>query len=189
MKILVGYDGSNQAKEALALAKKHALAFNANVYVVTSMIGEDQTTPEEIRQAKAGLEFAEQFLKEGGISVETHLLIRGLLPGDDLVQFATEKQVDEIVIGVRKASSVGKLILPWPRSSRPRAVARTSDSTSESPNGRPCAARKVLAIPPPISNRSARARRLSTTAILSEIFAPPRIATKGCSGDSMTFPR
>jgi len=37
MKILVGYDGTNAAKEALNLAKVHAKSFGATVDVVTSM--------------------------------------------------------------------------------------------------------------------------------------------------------
>ena len=37
MKILVGYDGSNSAKDALNLAKSHAKALGASVAVVTSM--------------------------------------------------------------------------------------------------------------------------------------------------------
>ena len=37
MKILVGYDGSNSGKEALNLAKNHALAFKGEVEVITSM--------------------------------------------------------------------------------------------------------------------------------------------------------
>jgi nucleotide-binding universal stress UspA family protein len=110
MKILVGYDGSQQAKDALDLAKKHALAFNATVYVVTSLLGENETEPSEIEHAEEGLEFAKSIMAESGISVETHLLIRGLSPGEDLVEFAREHDIDEIVVGVKKISTVGKLI-------------------------------------------------------------------------------
>lgn len=110
MKILVGYDGSRQAKDALDLAKKHALAFEAHVYVVTSLFGEDQTGMHEIEEAEQGLEFAKSVFTESGISMETHLLIRGLSPGEDLVQFARENDIDQIVVGVKKVSPVGKLI-------------------------------------------------------------------------------
>ena len=110
MKILVGYDGSQQAKDALDLAKKHALAFNAAVYVVTSLVGENETEPSQIEHAEEGLAFAKSIMAESGISVETHLLIRGLSPGEDLVEFAREHDIDEIVVGVKKVSTVGKLI-------------------------------------------------------------------------------
>ncbi|HMK36523.1 MAG TPA: universal stress protein [Desulfomonilaceae bacterium] len=110
MKILVGYDGSNQAKDALELATKHAVAFGAQVYIVTSLFGEKQTTPQEIHDAEEGLEYARKLLTESGVTVETHLLIRGFSPGEDLVQFAKEKSMDEIIVGVKKVSPVGKLI-------------------------------------------------------------------------------
>jgi nucleotide-binding universal stress UspA family protein len=110
MKILVGYDGSTQAKEALNVAKKHAQVFNAVVWVVTSLQGEAHTTPEEIKQAEEELEYTRQFFSESGVPVETHLLIRGLTPGEDLVQFAQEHEADEIVVGVKKTSPVGKVL-------------------------------------------------------------------------------
>ncbi|MEW6529369.1 MAG: universal stress protein [Thermodesulfobacteriota bacterium] len=111
MKILVGYDGSNQAKEALNVAKKHAQAFTAAVYVVTSLVGEDETTTEDIRKAEEELEYANRLLSELGIPVETHLLIRGFKPGEDLLRFAEEHEIDEIIVGIQKTSAVGKLLL------------------------------------------------------------------------------
>jgi len=110
MKILVGYDGSNQAKDALDLAKKHALAFGATVFIVTSLFGEKQTSPQEVEEAEEGLEYARRHLVDSGLTVETHLLIRGVTPGEDLVQFAKVNEIDEIVVGVKKVSPVGKLI-------------------------------------------------------------------------------
>jgi nucleotide-binding universal stress UspA family protein len=110
MKILVGYDGSNQAKEALNLARKHAQAFNAYVYVVYSLKKGSQTTAGEIDQAKEWLEYTKQFFSASGIPVETHLLVRGVTPGEDLVQFAQEHDVDEIVVGIKKTSPVGKIV-------------------------------------------------------------------------------
>lgn len=110
MKILVGYDGSNQSKSALDLAKKHALAFGAKLYVVTSLFGEKETSPQEVEAAEEALEYARNSLAGSGIEVETHLLIRGFSPGEDLVRFANEKSVNQIFVGVKKVSPVGKLI-------------------------------------------------------------------------------
>jgi nucleotide-binding universal stress UspA family protein len=109
MKILVGYDGTTQAKLALEVAKKHAQAFKAEVYVVKSLTGEGETT-EQIKQAQEELEYTKQFFSESGIPVETHLLIRGFSPGEDLVKFALEHDMDEIVVGVKKTSVVGKTL-------------------------------------------------------------------------------
>ena len=85
MKILVGYDGSNSAKDALKLAKDHAVALNAKVDVVTSMEEAKNSQYDDVRQAELGLEYAKALLEENNIHCETHLFIRGLLPGEDLV--------------------------------------------------------------------------------------------------------
>ena len=49
-------------------------------------------------------------LTDENILSEPHLLVRGLSPGEDLVQFAKEYGIDEIIIGVRRRSKVGKLV-------------------------------------------------------------------------------
>ena len=111
MKLLVGYDGSNSAKEALNLAKIHAKAFGASIAVVTSMEKGTEGQREDIAQAEKGLEWAKSLFEENEIECDTHLLIRGLSPGEDIVEFAKENQVDEIVVGVKRRSKVGKLLM------------------------------------------------------------------------------
>jgi nucleotide-binding universal stress UspA family protein len=39
------------------------------------------------------------------------LLIRGLAPGEDILEFAKESNVDEIIVGVKRRSKVGKLLM------------------------------------------------------------------------------
>jgi nucleotide-binding universal stress UspA family protein len=111
MKILVGYDGTNSAKEALNLAKDHAKAFGASVDVVTSMQKGTEHQREDIEQAERGLEYAKSIFDDSTIACNTHLLIRGLSPGEDMVEFAAENQIDEIIVGVKRRSKVGKLLM------------------------------------------------------------------------------
>lgn len=111
MKILIGYDGSNSAKEALMVAKKHARAFGASVEVVTSMEKGTENQQSEIESAEKGLDWAKSVFSDAGIDCFSHLLIRGLDPGEDIVQFAKENNVDEIVVGVKRRSKVGKLLM------------------------------------------------------------------------------
>ena len=111
MKILIGYDGTNSAKDALQLAKFHAKAFGASVEVVTSMQKGTEAQTEEIEQSERGLEYAKSLLEEADIPCNTHLLIRGLSAGEDLVEFANENQIDEIIVGVKRRSKVGKLLM------------------------------------------------------------------------------
>ena len=111
MKIIVGYDGTEVSKEALNVAKKHALAFGATVNVVTSMEKGTESQREEIEQAERGLEWAKSLFADDGIDCATHLLIRGASPGEDLVNFAEEQEADEVIIGVKRRSKVGKLLM------------------------------------------------------------------------------
>jgi nucleotide-binding universal stress UspA family protein len=111
MKIVVGYDGTSAGKEALALAKIHAQAFGATVEVVTSMERGTEDQREEIEQAERGLEWAKSLFEENNIKCGTHLLIRGMAPGEDLVEFAKENKADEIIVGVKRRSKVGKLLM------------------------------------------------------------------------------
>ncbi len=110
MKILVGYDGSNAARDAMALAVKHAKAFGATIHVVRSMEGGSHEDAEAIRQAQHDLDYARKFFEDAGVACESHLLVRGLSPGEDLVRFAEDNGVEEIVVGVRRRSRVGKVL-------------------------------------------------------------------------------
>ncbi len=110
MKILVGYEKSAVAEEALALAKKHAKAFDAKVYLITSLTRSHELQLEDIQKSERELKnLRTQFTKEG-IACETHAIVSAVTPGEDLVQFATDNEIDEIVIGVRRRSKVGKLL-------------------------------------------------------------------------------
>ena len=111
MKLLVGYDGSNVAKAAVELAKKRAMVWGTKIDVVNSMAQSRNLEYEEIRKAELNLEGeVHQILNSEKIPYNTNLLISDLEPGEDLVQFAEENKIDEIVIGIRKRSKVGKLI-------------------------------------------------------------------------------
>jgi len=93
------------------LARTYAEVFGAKVLVMTSMEGGKGEKPEDIIRAEQDLVFAAQFLKEKGIPCETHQLARGMSPGEDLVDFAKEKGIDQIFVGVEKKSKTQKIIV------------------------------------------------------------------------------
>ena len=68
------------------------------------------------------------------------------------------------------------------------ASSMLSASSKDVPISRPCALKKVYAMPPPMIRESHLSRRFVMTPILSETFAPPRIATNGRSGSSSALP-
>jgi len=110
MKIVVGYRGKNVGKDLLEQAVKQAKAFNAEVHVVTSLMGGEKTEKEKIEEAEENLENAKRYLDDHGVRNETHLLIRGRSAGEDLVMFAKENEADEIIIAVKSRSKVGKIL-------------------------------------------------------------------------------
>lgn len=110
MRILVGYDGSNVSKEAIAIAEQHAQVFNTEIILARSMLGGPEVPRRDFEQAENDLEYEKNVLLEKKIPCDSILSVRGLEAGEDLVQMAAEKKVDEIIIGVRRRSKVGKLI-------------------------------------------------------------------------------
>ena len=111
MKILVGYDGSNAAAAAVTLAAEHAKVFGAEVHIVTSLSKGTDRQQREIRSGEEGLDRMKSACEGEGVRCETHLLVRGMSSGEDIVQFAVEEGVDEIVVGVKRRSKVGKLLM------------------------------------------------------------------------------
>ena len=111
MKFLVGYTGSEESKAALELAKDFANIFNAKVVVVTSMEGGAGERPEDISKVEADLKFASRFLEEAGTEFETQQLARGYSPGEDLVKFAEDNDIDQMFVGIEKKSKTRKMLL------------------------------------------------------------------------------
>ena len=109
MKIMLCFDGSDEAMEGLNVAQKHAKAFNGEVLVVTSVLDEykSNTEPFEQRQMEAQV-----FLEQSQIPCKKILSIRPLSVkvGEDLVNIAARENVDEIIVGVRNKSKLGKLV-------------------------------------------------------------------------------
>jgi nucleotide-binding universal stress UspA family protein len=110
MKILVGYDQTAEAGRALELAVRHAKVFGAKVCVLTSRSTGTNEELSDIEKDEERLKNAKKLLEEAGVDCETHLLIRGGTPAEDIIDFAEENEVDEIIVGIAKKSRVGKLI-------------------------------------------------------------------------------
>jgi len=110
MKILVGYDGSKVADNALMLAQKYAKAFKAEVYIVTSLEQGPALKKEDIDKAENKLEKLRTPFKVDDIACETQASVSYHSPGEDLVNYARDNNIDQIIIGVRRRSKVGKLV-------------------------------------------------------------------------------
>ena len=110
MKILVGYDRSRVAEDALKLAHEHARAFKADIHLLISLQQGPDLHKEDIDAAESRLDNLQLAGNFDKIICETHASVTYLTPGEDLVQFAKNNAVDYIFIGVKKRSKVGKLV-------------------------------------------------------------------------------
>jgi len=110
MRILVAYWNDDDSKKLLEIAMKHAKGMNGEIILVTSLVGGTQNSADEIIAAEKNLEQAKELVVENSIACDTHLLIRKLTVGEDIVNYAREKNCGEIIIGVKSRSKVGKLI-------------------------------------------------------------------------------
>ena len=111
MNILVGFDGSDCAKAALRKAQKHAAVFNSRLDVVTVVVRHSTDQSEEINKAENALKVIQEDCEEKGISSHTKLIIRETEPGEAIVEYASEKEYEELIIGVKKRSRVEKLLM------------------------------------------------------------------------------
>lgn len=104
MTIVVGYLSTPEGQEALSTAVQEASDRGAPLVVVASarsgIVGEDRA--EELARLDERL---------AGTGVDSRVVADGTDLGEDLVRVATETDAELIVIGLRRRSPVGKLIL------------------------------------------------------------------------------
>ena len=111
MKFLVAYNGTKESQAALELAKTHARIFDARLVILSSSEGGKGEKIEDINKIKRDLENIQVGLSKDGIECEVEQLARGLMPGEDIVLYAAENDIDLIYVGIRKKSRTSKLIL------------------------------------------------------------------------------
>jgi nucleotide-binding universal stress UspA family protein len=111
MKILVGYNGSAESKAAVKLAGDLAKPLDGRVLVMISMEGGLREKPEDIAKAQIHLSEARQMMIAQGVPCEVFQSVRGLSPGEDMVDYARDNAVDLIVVGVEKRSRTQKILL------------------------------------------------------------------------------
>ena len=110
MKILVGYNGTSLDERVLKQAQQHANIFNADIYIVTSLVQSSTLDKVEIDKAEGELEYLRTPFNIDDINCETVVSVNYLSPGEDLVQFAKDNDIDLMFIGIKKTSKVGKLV-------------------------------------------------------------------------------
>ncbi len=109
--VVVGYvpkpEGDAALQEAIAEARRRQV----RLILVSSHRGGRDFTPEDAAESEAQLAKVATILQSSGLEHEIRPLVRGQDPADDLIVVAEEADAELIVIGLRRRSPIGKLIL------------------------------------------------------------------------------
>lgn len=109
--IVVGYVPKPEGRAALRRAAEEAQLRNARLVVVNSHRGGREFDRDDAAETEAQLEEVRDQLKDTGVEHEVRQLVRGMDPAEDLIGVAEDVGADFIVIGLRRRTPVGKLIL------------------------------------------------------------------------------
>jgi len=109
--IVVGYVETAEGRAALDRAIAEASQRGARLIVINSHKGGTSLDRDTAMELDENMDEVHTILHEAGIEHEVRQLVRGVDPADDLVAVADEVDADLIVIGLRRRSPVGKLIL------------------------------------------------------------------------------
>ena len=111
MKIVVGYLRTPEGQAALGRAIEEAKLREAELVVVHSIRGGGRSEEREVLQSRKDLAEVEEQLVTQLVSFQVRELVLGHSPSEDLLEFAGRESADMIVIGIRRRSPVGKLVL------------------------------------------------------------------------------
>jgi nucleotide-binding universal stress UspA family protein len=109
--IVVGYVPKAEGRAALRRAAEEAKLRDAKLVVVNSHRGGRSFDKDEASANDAALNEVREQLDSTDVPYEVRQLVRGLEPAEDLVAVAEQVHAEIIVIGLRRRSPVGKLIL------------------------------------------------------------------------------
>ena len=109
--VVVGYVPKPEGEAALAKAVEEARLRGSKLVVVSSHRGGQEYDTEAARRADDELDGVRSRLEAEEIAYDIRQLVRGFEPAEDLLSIAEANSADLIVIGLRRRSPVGKLIL------------------------------------------------------------------------------
>ena len=109
--IVVGYVPKAEGKAALSRAVEEAKLRSLKLVVVNSNRGGRELSESESSEIEEQLDLVRDELKDSGVEHEVRHFVRGLEPAEDLISIAGEVEAELIVIGLRRRTPVGKLIL------------------------------------------------------------------------------
>jgi nucleotide-binding universal stress UspA family protein len=111
VKIVVGFIDTPEGHAAVDAAIGEAQLRQGSLVVVHSMHGGNRETGDEYIATAEAFEALSDRLRNLGVSFETHEFVRGNSPAEDIVAAVQASGAELIVIGIRKRSATGKILL------------------------------------------------------------------------------
>lgn len=109
--VVVGYVPKPEGEAAVDQGIAEARLRNAPLVVVNSHRGGRDYDDDTSTRTEQDLTALEAKLEASGLSYDIRQLVRGFEPAEDLISIAESSGADLIVIGLRRRTPVGKLIL------------------------------------------------------------------------------
>ena len=109
--VVVGYVPKPEGEAALHRAIEEARLRDSRLVVVNSHRGGSEFDADASTAAEREMNAVRQVLDDSGVPYDVRQLVRGFEPAEDLISIAEANDADLIVIGLRRRSPVGKLIL------------------------------------------------------------------------------
>ena len=111
MAVVVGYVPTAEGRAALRQAAQECRLRNTRLVVLNSHRSGRSFHADDAARWEKELDEVRARLDAEGLEHEVRQLVQGLEPAEDLIAVAEEVSADMIVIGLRRRSPVGKLIL------------------------------------------------------------------------------
>lgn len=109
--VVVGYVPKPEGEAALAAGISEAKLRGGKLVVVNSHRGGQEFDGARAAAAEDDMSAFKQKLEESGVEHDVRQLVRGFEPAEDLISIAEANDAELLVIGLRRRSPVGKLIL------------------------------------------------------------------------------
>jgi nucleotide-binding universal stress UspA family protein len=109
--IVVGYVPKPEGHAALQLSVVEARMRGSSLLVVNSHRGGRDFPAETVNETETQLSDVRAQLEATDVQYEIRQFVRGLDPAEDLIKVAEDVSAELIIIGLRRRSPVGKLIL------------------------------------------------------------------------------
>lgn len=111
MRIVTGFRRDAEGRAAVTRAIAEARLRDAELIVVHSMRGGERDELEHVLTYRDEFETLERELETSGVLYRLVEYARGNSPAEDLIAVTVDQGADLIVIGIRRRSAVGKLVL------------------------------------------------------------------------------